>query len=534
MTRRDILIVDDERTVRTSYRILFEREGYSVRLARSGAEALRLFSARRPDLVLLDVDMADMNGYAVCKAMRAEDAKTPIVFLTAMESDADQLRGLGLGADDYVFKSASNSVLLARVASTLARHGEICGAGRFESRRIDVGRAVVDLDSLSVCIDGRPTREKLTKTEADILRVLVAAEGRLLSDDEIVSAMRGKKQVMEPSTLRSHITHLRAKLGTAGSLLVNEAGAGYRFVCTRGQAADPVRGCGRGRLACAALALVCATLAAFASAAPGAKPAEDKWTLRYTEDFKGRKLNTKLWSRIPGQGGSGPDWLKNMSPRADLVEVRDGVLVLKGVANSDREADPRRVLTGGVSTQGRFNIKYGKVEARVKLEDQKGAWPAIWMMPERSVKGWPADGEIDIIERLNSDTFVYQTVHSSWTQHHPGDPPQGGRGEIKPGKWNVYSVEWSPEKIVWHVNGKETHSYAKIGDSRERWPWDAPFYLMIDMQLGGNWVGSIDESTLPVEMQVDWVKFYQLERGRERIGGFSKPASAAPKLRSSR
>ena len=262
--------------------------------------------------------------------------------------------------------------------------------------------------------------------------------------------------------------------------------------------------------------------APFASAAT----AEDRWTLRYTEDFKGAKLNAKLWDRIPGQGGAGPDWLKNMSPRADLVEVRNGVLVLKGVVNRDRKADPRRVLTGGVMTKGRFNIKYGKVEVRVKLKAQKGAWPAIWMMPERSPNGWPADGEIDIIERLNFDPFVYQTVHSSWTQVHPGDPPQGGKGAIKPDAWNVFAVEWSPERIVWRVNGKETHSYPKIGDSRERWPWDAPFYLMIDMQLGGKWVGSIDESTLPVAMLVDWVKFYQLERGGERVGGFSRPSRA--------
>lgn len=234
MTVRDILIVDDERTVRTSYRILFEREGYSVRLARGGAEALRLFAARRPDLVLLDVDMPDMNGYAVCRAMRASDTKTPIVFLTAMESDADQLRGLGLGADDYVFKSASNSVLLARVASTLARHEEIGCAGRLQARRIDIGRAAVDLDSMDVSIDGRTTGEKLTKTEADILRVLAAADGRLMPDDEIVASMRGRNQVMESSTLRSHITHLRAKLGAAGALLVNEAGSGYRLVRPRG------------------------------------------------------------------------------------------------------------------------------------------------------------------------------------------------------------------------------------------------------------------------------------------------------------
>ena len=153
---RDILIVDDERTVRASYRVLFEREGYAVRVARGGAEALRLFNARRPDVVLLDVDMPDMNGYAVCRAMReAAGADVPLIFfLTAMESDADQLRGLGVGADDYVFKTASNDVLLARVAAAIARREERNAASALSPREIAIGRFRASLDTFAVFIDG--------------------------------------------------------------------------------------------------------------------------------------------------------------------------------------------------------------------------------------------------------------------------------------------------------------------------------------------------------------------------------------------
>lgn len=277
------------------------------------------------------------------------------------------------------------------------------------------------------------------------------------------------------------------------------------------------------------LFLILAVLPFCVLAAPArTKPQPpDKWQLKFTENFSGKELNPKLWKRIEGNPNGGADWQKNISTREDLVELAGDFIILKGVRNQDPASDSRRVLCGGISTRGLFSMKYGKVEIRAKLEGQKGAWPAIWMMPDKSPNGWPNDGEIDILERLNHDGFVYQTVHSAWTQSNPQDPPKMGKAAIKPDAWNTYALEWTPEKIVWRVNGKATHSYAKIGDSRERWPWDAPFYLIIDMQLGGKWVGEVDETTLPVAMKVDWVKFYSLARGSKRISEFARPASRA-------
>ena len=132
----------------------------------------------------------------------------------------------------------------------------------------------------------------------------------------------------------------------------------------------------------------------------GAENAPVVWKLRFTEDFKGKKLNEKLWTRID-VGAS--DWNRNMSLRPDLVAVKDGQLHVYGVKNDDLAADKRSVLTGGISTKGHFAVTYGKVEIKCRLEAQRGAWPAIWMMPERPSDGWPNCGEIDIIERLNFD-----------------------------------------------------------------------------------------------------------------------------------
>lgn len=244
--------------------------------------------------------------------------------------------------------------------------------------------------------------------------------------------------------------------------------------------------------------------------------APDKYNLVYTENFNGKKLNEKLWSRID-QGA--PDWRKNMSTRPDLVELKDGIFLAYGKKNEDRARDSRSCLTGGISSQKKFALLYGKVEIKCKLHGQKGAWPAIWMMPDKGDKPWPKGGEIDIVERLNFDSFVYQTVHSAWTQGHPNDPPKGGRAPIQADDWNIYGLEWTPEKLVWTVNGKPTHQYAKVGEDPARYPWTEPFYLMIDMQLGGNWVGPINEATLPTQMEVDWVKFYTLVRDGKTLGG---------------
>lgn len=251
----------------------------------------------------------------------------------------------------------------------------------------------------------------------------------------------------------------------------------------------------------------------------GAENAPVVWKLRFTEDFKGKSLNEMLWTRI-GAGTS--DWNRNMSRRSDLVAVKDGLLHVYGVKNDDLASDARSVLTGGISTHGRFAVTYGKVEIKCRLEAQKGAWPAIWMMPEHPSAGWPDCGEIDIIERLNFDAFVYHTVHSGWTAAHKYDPPSCSKGAIKPNDWNIYAIEWTPEQIVWKVNGKETHKYAKVGDDPARFPWTSPFYLMIDMQLGGDWVGEVDEKTLPTAMHVDWVKFYSGSRGGKTFTEFTK------------
>jgi len=223
----EILIADDERVIRDGMKALFVGEGFSVRVARDGEEALQRFREQRPDLVLLDVMMPKLNGFRVCEEIRRADRLVPILFLTAKAGDVDQLRGLGLGADDYLSKTTDDAVLLARVRRALERvDGLVPPSAR---RTLTLGRVTIDLDrSLVLSDDGGEV--SLTRSEADILKLLADADGTLLSGDQIVTALRGQGFACEDGMVYSHVSNLRRKLGPAGELLVCNRGAGYRLV----------------------------------------------------------------------------------------------------------------------------------------------------------------------------------------------------------------------------------------------------------------------------------------------------------------
>ncbi len=240
------------------------------------------------------------------------------------------------------------------------------------------------------------------------------------------------------------------------------------------------------------------------------------WRLRWSDEFDGAQLDTNVWRRIPCGGA---DWDRHMSPRPDLTVVRDGVITMRGIVNDGHDKDRHPWLTGGIDNRNGPDIslmRQGKVLIRAKFQDhQKGAWPALWMCgakPDAKGRGYPWTGEIDIVERLNGDPFVYHTVHSGWTlnKKHPNEPRHGGKGAIRKGEWNVYGMEITPTELVWSVNGKDTFRYPRTdcGDP-DQFPFSGPFFFLLDMQLGGKWVGKVDMATLPVEMQIDYIRIYE-------------------------
>lgn len=234
------------------------------------------------------------------------------------------------------------------------------------------------------------------------------------------------------------------------------------------------------------------------------------WKLVWEENFDTPVLDTATWSKIPRWT---PEWAKYMSDNEACYELSDGNLILKGLANPDRKADTAAYLTGGVYTKYKRAFHGGRLEVKARLHGATGAWPAIWLKPfEEADYPWPTGGEIDIMERLNYDSIVYQTVHSTYTHHLnlKKDPPQGSTGKIDPDAYNIYAVEMYPDSVVFFINNKRNFAYPRIETDKEgQFPFDKPYYLLIDMQLGGGWVGSIDPEDVPVQMEVDWVRYYR-------------------------
>jgi len=232
------------------------------------------------------------------------------------------------------------------------------------------------------------------------------------------------------------------------------------------------------------------------------------WKLAWQENFNQKDgFDTSAWSKI-GRGRS--EWNKYMSDYEGCYDMQDGKLVLRGIKNPGVAGDTATYLTGGLFTRGKKLFSDGLIEIRAKLQNATGAWPAIWMLPENA--SWPHGGEIDIMERLNGDSIAYQTIHTNYTYNLgiKEDPLSHSIGAIDPEGYNVYTAELHRDSIAFYINGRHTFTYPRIEtDKQGQFPFDRPYYLLIDMQLGGNWVGAIDPDDVPVEMVVDWVRFYQ-------------------------
>jgi DNA-binding response OmpR family regulator len=220
-----VLVVEDDRKTRASVRLYLEHAGFEVLQAESGAEALTLARAHRPDLVVLDVMLPGLDGLEVCRILQAE-SRTPTILLTARTLEEDKLRGLELGADDYVTKPFSPRELVARVRAVLRRSGP----GPRASRRLGFGDLEVDLDGCEVRLAGQSVA--LTPAEFRLLEALVRAPGRAFTRSELLERAFGHDYDGLDRTVDVHVKNLRRKLEpdpARPSRIVTVYGVGYKF-----------------------------------------------------------------------------------------------------------------------------------------------------------------------------------------------------------------------------------------------------------------------------------------------------------------
>jgi DNA-binding response OmpR family regulator len=219
-TETSILVVEDDEQIAELMRDFLEAEGYRVRLAGSSQQTSEQLALGRPDLVLLDVMLPDESGFEICRRLR-RDSTVPVLFLSARDSDADKIRGLGLGGDDYIVKSATPAEVVARVKAVLRRTSPAGQSVRF-------GELEVDLAAHEVSRDGRSV--ELTARELALLRVLVEHPRRVFSRDQLFEHVWGSYG--DRSAVAVYIGRLRQKIEPDPAkprYIVTVWGAGYRL-----------------------------------------------------------------------------------------------------------------------------------------------------------------------------------------------------------------------------------------------------------------------------------------------------------------
>ena len=219
-----ILIVDDDRELRELVGFVLRRAGYPVVEAGDGPEAMRQHAVERPDLVILDVNLPGFDGFEVCRRIRL-DSDTPVMMLTVRGEEADQVRGLDLGADDYLAKPFSPSTLLARVRALLRRRGSERPAP------VGAGAIALDPDLQTVTIDGAaPVR--LTNLEFKLLQLMVATPNRTVPPERLLRHVWGHRSNDDRQLLKQLVHRVRQKIESDPAdprFLKTVSGVGYRL-----------------------------------------------------------------------------------------------------------------------------------------------------------------------------------------------------------------------------------------------------------------------------------------------------------------
>ncbi|MBK8506046.1 MAG: glycoside hydrolase family 16 protein [Saprospiraceae bacterium] len=218
------------------------------------------------------------------------------------------------------------------------------------------------------------------------------------------------------------------------------------------------------------------------------------------------------WGYDTGGSGWGNNELQYYSDRrSENARVENGKLIIEARKEEYKRKD---YTSARLVTKKKGEWCYGRMEIRAKLPRGRGTWPAIWMLSAQQEYGlWPASGEIDIMEHVGFDPGkIHGAVHTKKFNHMIQTQKTG---KILAGDasdtFHEYSVEWTPESILFFVDGKNYFRFDNDHTSWESWPFDQPFYLILNIAIGGNWGGQkgVDDTILPQKMEIDYVRIYE-------------------------
>ena len=277
----------------------------------------------------------------------------------------------------------------------------------------------------------------------------------------------------------------------------------------------------------------------FAAAPFFAQTSYSDADLVWQDDFDGNSLNMNDWNYEYHEPGWVNNELQEYVDSKENIYVKDGNLVIQAVQKKGR-GGKTEYTSGRINTRGKHDFKYGRIEARIKFPSGKGFLPAFWMMPtEENLYGqWPKCGEIDIAEVLGDRTDeIYGTLHYG-EPHKESQGKASAHGKSFSDDWHIVACEWEPGEIRFYADGKMYHKenswYTKrkgFGEVTYPAPFDQPFYIILNLAVGGNWPGNPDRSTKfakNAQLLVDYVKVYQKKNYDENV---KKPESENVKFR---
>jgi two-component system, OmpR family, response regulator len=223
-----VLVVDDEPNIRELVQVALKFHGCSVTTAATGKDALRQAEANKPDLIVLDVMMPDMDGFEVCRRLRAAGNEVPVIFLTARDTSSDTVTGLAIGGDDYVTKPFSVEALVARVRAVLRRASRTATEEQEVRTAGPLRVADLELDEERWTVHRRGVPVELTATEFRLLAYLMRHQGRVLTRAQLLEKVWGWDYSGESQIVETYVSYLRRKLDPLGPPLIHtQRGVGY-------------------------------------------------------------------------------------------------------------------------------------------------------------------------------------------------------------------------------------------------------------------------------------------------------------------
>jgi beta-glucanase (GH16 family) len=235
-----------------------------------------------------------------------------------------------------------------------------------------------------------------------------------------------------------------------------------------------------------------------------------QWSLTWQDEFNGTGIDAANWAFETGTGynGWGNNELQYYTNRSDNATVSNGNLLIIAKKEPMQGSD---YTSARMITKGLQSWTYGKMEARIRLPEGQGTWPAFWMLGQNiSTAGWPQCGEIDIMEHINSEGKIYGTMH--WDNN--GHAKYGGDVPCNVSQYHLYSVEWDKYGIRWFLDGSAYWEGDITGNVNGTEEFHRPFFILLNLAVGGNWPGPPNAATVfPDTMFVDYVRVYQKTSG---------------------